>query len=139
MPEGPGTGWQPCNSLAACDAHLLFIHLMHAAVALKKTVRKEGHKKATNVDKTNTNSARIETISVQFGFGLELGLDWVWVWSWGWTGFGFGVGVGLGLELGLALRLGFEVRAWIVDLVRLRIVPIYLIVNYDKMVIWVSF
>lgn len=25
VPEGPGTGWQPCNSLAACDAHLLCI------------------------------------------------------------------------------------------------------------------
>lgn len=91
-------------------------------------MRKEGHKKATNVDKTNTNSARIETI---------FGAVWIWV--------RVGVGLGLGWELGLALRLGFElgvgveVRAWIGDLVRLRIVPIYLMLNYDKMVIWVSF
>lgn len=59
--------------------------------------------------------------------------------------FGFGLGLGLDWELGLALRLGFgsgvgvEVRAWKGDSVRLRIVPIYLMLNYDKMVIWVSF
>lgn len=101
---------------------------MHAAVALKKNSEEgraqEGNKCWQNQHKQCKNRN-------------YFGAVWIWV--------RVGVGLGLGWELGLALRLGFElgvgveVRAWNGDLVRLRIVPIYLMLNYDKMVIWVSF